>query len=203
MFDEYIKTIKNNSTLIGIIGIAVALLTLYFTKNQPSYYQSSLSLLVSSVEPQPTSDYRFDGYYTIQATDLFSNTVEAWIKSPEVVAEIYRQAKIDIDGNNIKGLTKKFKAEKMSPHYIELRYTTETEKDANSIAESITKVLDEKASVISAVSQKQTAFTVKSGTPIIMASKPPILINTVIGLIIGLIAGLGFVIIKEYTKEAK
>lgn len=203
MFDEYIKIIKNNSTLIGIIGIAVALLTLYFTKNQPSYYQSSLSLLVSSVEPQPTSDYRFDGYYTIQATDLFSNTVEAWIKSPEVVAEIYRQAKIDINGNNIKGLTKKFKAEKMSPHYIELRYTTETEKDANGIAELITKVLDEKASVISAVSQKQTAFTVKSGTPIIMASKPPILINTIIGLIVGLIAGLGFVIIKEYTKEAK
>lgn len=203
MLNEYIRIIKNNSTIIGIAGIAVALFTLYFTKNQPSYYQSSLSLLISSVEPQPTSDYRFDGYYTIQATDLFSNTVEAWIKSPEVVTEIYTQAQVGINGDNIKVLTKKFKAEKMSPHYIELRYTTGTEKDAVDIAGAITKVLDEKASMISQVSQKQTAFTVKSGTPIIMLSEPPVLINTFIGLVAGLVAGFVFVVLREYSKEEK
>lgn len=201
MFIAYLKIIKKYINIILIISILIAVMTYIFTARQPVYYNSSLSLLISGTQVQDTNDYRFDGYYTIQATDLFGGTVVAWLKSPEVVTSIYEQAKVDIDKTNIKNLTKIFKAEKLAPHYVEVRYKTSRENDAERIAEAITQVLAQKTLSLGELSKKQTDFYVNSGDPVIALVKPPVLVNTLLGLVIGALAGILLGIVKEYFKR--
>lgn len=181
-----------------LIGAIVGLLVFIFTSRQPDYYNSSLSLLISNNQIQETQDYRFDGYYTIQATDLFGSTVEAWLKSPEIVTNIYDRAEVDIDRSNIKLLTKIFKAEKLAPHYIEVRYKTDNEKQAIKIAGAVTEVLSEKAKSLEEMSQNQTRFTVSSGAPVAVLTKPPVAVNTVVGIIVGIILGFFIGMLKNY-----
>lgn len=203
MLQEYLTIIRNYKyTLLGI-GVATAIATFIFTAKQPSYYNSSLSLLVSSSQIQETQDYRFDGYYTIQATDLFSNNIEAWLKSPEVVSGIFNASKINVGVSNIKELAKIFKAEKLAPHYVEVRYKTSSEQDAGRIASAITEALSEKTKSLGETSKNQTAFSVSGGKPVTVLAKPPVLVNTAVAFATGLFAGFLLVIIKEYWPSGK
>lgn len=203
MLQEYLTIIKNYKYILFSIGIITAIATFIFTTRQPSYYNSSLSLLVSSSQIQETQDYRFDGYYTIQATDLFSNNIEAWLKSPEVVSGIFNISKINIGASNIKELTKIFKAEKLAPHYVEVRYKTSSGEDAARIASAITEALSEKTKSLGETSKNQTAFSVSGGKPITVLTKPPVLVNTAVAFVAGLFVGFLLVIIKEYWPSGK
>jgi len=203
MIQEYLKIIKNYKYALLGISIATAVVTFIVTMKQPSYYNSSLSLLVSSSQVQDTQDYRFDGYYTIQATDLFSNNIEAWLKSPEVVSGIFNAAKINPGTSHIKELTKIFKAEKLAPHYVEVRYKTSGEQDATRIASAITDALSEKTKSLGESSKNQTAFSVSSGKPVTALTKPPVLVNTAVAFVAGLFMGFLLVLMKEYWPSEK
>lgn len=201
MLFEYIKSIRKNSLLIIALGIITALATFVFTFNQPSYYNVSLSLLVSSAQNQETNDYRFDGYYTIQATDLFSNTVEAWFKSPEIVSAIYDKAKANLDKSNIKSIAKIFKAEKLAPHYVEVRYKITSEKEAKQLGDAAVGVLSEKTQLLNDSSQGQNDFIITASQPVVVLTKPPVLVNTTVGLLAGIFIGFFIGLIKDYFKS--
>lgn len=201
MITEYLKNIKKHLQLIVAIGVLTAVVTFIFTVRQSSYYNSSLALLVSNNQIQDTTDYRFDGYYAIQATDLFSNTVEAWFKSPETVKVIYEKAKVDLGEFNIKNLTKIFKAEKLAPHYIEVRYKTNNEDEAARIASAVGEVLSGKVKTLGETSKGETSFSIRNEQPVVALIKPPLVLNTVIGLLVGFFLGFVIGIIKEYFKE--
>lgn len=198
---EYLKIIKKYYQLIILFSVLLAVATFFFTVRQPARFSSSLSLLVSNNQVQETSDYRFDGYYEVQATDLFSNTVEAWFRSPEVVSAIYEKARVNLDRSNIKELTKMFRSEKLAPHYVEVRYKTNSETESKQIALAIDNVLAEKTRSLREVSENETSFSVKGGAPVTVLTKPPVFINTITALVMGLFLGFLIGIIKEYLKE--
>lgn len=201
MILEYLKIIKKYYQLIILFSVLLAVATFFFTVRQSARYSSSLSLLVSNNQVQETSDYRFDGYYEVQAADLFSNTVEAWFRSPEVVSAIYEKALVNLDRSNIKELTKIFRSEKLAPHYVEVRYKTNNETESKQIALAIDNVLAEKTRSLREVSENKTSFSVKGGAPVTVLTKPPIFINTITALVMGLFLGFLIGIIKEYLKE--
>lgn len=201
MFQEYLRVIKKYRYSILSIGIVAAIVTFVFTLWQPNYYSSSLSLLISNDQIQETQDYRFDGYYTIQAVDLFSNNVEAWLQSPEVVSAIFRYAKVNLNTLNIKEFTKIFKVEKLASHYVEVRYKSSNEEEAVNIASAITEVLSEKTKSLSELSKNQTTFSISSGKPVTVLTKQPILVNTAVAFVVGLFVGFLLIIIKEYRPR--
>lgn len=201
MIIEYLKNIKKHRQIIITISVLTAVVTFIFTVRQSPYYNSSLALLVSNNQIQDTTDYRFDGYYTIQATDLFSNTVEAWFKSPEIVKAIYEKAKVDLDKSNIKNLTKIFKAEKLAPHYVEVRYRTNNEGEAARLASAVGEVLSEKAKILGEISKNGASFSIRSEQPVVALVKPPLVANTIVGLVFGFFLGFMIGVIKEYFRE--
>jgi len=102
---QYIKIIKRHIKSIVMVSILVGFFALIFSAVKPVTYETSLSLLISRATAQETQDYKYDSYYAIQANDLFANTIVGWLKSPEIVVDIYKEAGVNFPVKNLRKTT--------------------------------------------------------------------------------------------------
>ena len=195
---QYLKIIKKNSKLIIAAAVLTALFSLIFSVIQPIKYETSLSLLISKNKTQQTDDFKYDGYYALQASEIMADSVEQWLKSPEVVNAVYQKAQVNPDFRNIKSYTKKFAAKKMSPQYVEVKFNASTKKEAEKISMAIVEIINNKARALEKNSDREISFSIESENPVIIESKPNVFLNLVIGFISGLALGIFAVFGKRY-----
>ena len=200
---QYLKIIKQNAKLVLIIAVLTALFSFVFSVIQPVKYETSLSLLISKNKTQQTDDFKYDGYYALQASEIIADSIQQWVKSPEIVSAVYQKARIDSDFKNIKGYTKKFTAKKMSSQYVEVKFSAITKEDAEKISRAVVEVINNKVEALEKNSEGEVAFFIESGKPIIIESKPNLLFNLFIGFISGLVLGIFTVFGKEYFSNKK
>jgi len=202
-FKEYLKIIKQNIRLVLVVAVLTALFSFIFSVIQPVKHETSLSLLIGKNKTQQTDDFKYDGYYALQASEIIADSIQQWIKSPEIVSAVYQKARIDSDFKNIKGYTKKFTAKKMSSQYVEVKFNAATEEGAEKISQAIVEVINNKVEALEKNSEGEVAFFIESGEPIIIKSKPDLLFNLFIGFISGLVLGVFAVFGREYFSNKK
>lgn len=162
------------------IGLAYALLS-------PTVYDTSISFSINRISKQETPDYQYDGYYAIQASDLFSQTVLSWFLTPSVLLEIYDGAGIDPNVSSIEQLTSRFKAKKYSAQNIVVRFIERDKQTADKISGSLVKVIEERARTSNQDSGQQAWFDVQGATPFIVEKRPSPGLMTGIGAAVGII----------------
>lgn len=72
------------------------------------------SYVVSLKEREATNTYRFDGYYALQAIELFTKTLAEWVVAPEIVAQAHQAAGLPIPS----GILKVIEAEAAAPQLV-------------------------------------------------------------------------------------
>ena len=196
---EYLKIIKRGISLVLSLTLLVGLAALIFTASQETLYETSLSLSISRADTQETLDYKYDQYYAIQASELFANTVEQWLKSPEVATKIYQKAEVELPVKSLRKLTKKFRANKMASQYVEVGFKAKSKDEAKRISSATLAVLQDKAALLSQV-DRTALFSIIGAEPVIVEDKPDIGLNTFLGLVTGLFLGIGLAFLKEYFR---
>jgi hypothetical protein len=78
----------------------------------------SVSFAVNRINSQSTAEYQYDGYYALQAADLFAQTVVSWFSTPSVLREVYDQASMDPEITTVSSLANRFKVKKYSAQNI-------------------------------------------------------------------------------------
>ncbi len=198
---EYIKIIKKKAKLILTIGVVVAVSALLFSVFKPIKYETSLSLFINKNKTQQTDDFKYDGYYALQAGEVIADSVQQWLKSPETVDAIYQKARIDPSFKNIKSYTKKFNAKKMSAQYVEVKFESDSKEEAGKISSAVAEVIKDKIKNLEENSEEELSFSIESENPIIVESKPNVFLNAIIGLVSGLFFGVFIAFGKEYFSS--
>lgn len=187
--------------LIIVIIIAGICSAVAFSLLKPAYYDTSLSFSINRVNHQNTSEYEYDGYYAIQASDLFSQTVMSWMLTPSVLLEIYESAGIDPQISSLEEISSRFKTKKYSPQNIVVRYKERDYDTADKIATAITFIVQNKAQQSNKTSDDEALFEVIGTKPVIVERIPSLWINILIGLLGSLIFGLLLAYVIEYLKQ--
>ena len=195
---EYLKIVKKNFKLIIIIGIITAVSAFVFSVAQPIEYETSLSLTIAKDKTQTTDDFKYDGYYALQSSEIMANSIEQWLKSPETVNAIYRRAQVDSEFKNIKSYTKKFIAKKMSSQYVEVKFKSSATEEAKKISTATTEIINAKVEKLKESSEQEISFLVSSENPVIVESRPDAILNLIIGLISGMALGVFVVFLRRY-----
>ena len=198
---KYLKIIKRNSKLIIAISIITAVSAFVFSAAQPIKYETSLSLAIIKDKTQATNDFKYDGYYALQASEIIANSIEQWLKSPEVVNAIYQKSEINQDFKSIKSYTKKFTAQKMSPQYVEVKFKSNTREEARKISTATVEIINAKTEKLKETSEQEISFLINSEDPVIIESKPDAILNLIIGLISGLALGIFVVFLRRYLAS--
>lgn len=198
---EYIAILKKEKNIISGTVLSVLVLVLIFSGLKAPYYDNDMLLLISRSGTQNTADYKYDGYYAVQASDMFADNVSQWLASASVASEIYIRAKEENEMKSLKDFSRVFKADKLSSQYVRVRYQTKDKEMAISLARAMTDVLQEKANLLSSSSIEQIGFKVIYSDPLSIESKSDLLLNGILAIVGGAFLGVFMALGKNYFEQ--
>jgi len=197
------KALLKYKWFILVLTLLAAIFSFGFAYFKPAVYDTSISFSINRINKQQTTQYQYDDYYAIQASDLFSQTVMSWFMTPSVLLEIYDKAGIDPQIKSIASFTSRFKIKKYSPQNIVVSFKERDKNTAEKISESIISIISQKGEQSNKDAESKSLFEVKGAKPVIVESKPSLWLSTLIGLVGGFILSLIIVNFILYFKQDK
>lgn len=186
---------------IGIVVVVVAGAYIW-TYLQPVNYSTSMSFGVTRANKQKTTAYEYDGYYALQAADLFSQTLVSWLQTPSVLVDIYQTAGLDTGSESVRNITSRFKTKKYSAQNVVVTFGSPTREEASRLAESMTNVTRRMTESENRTSEDQALFSLEVTKPVITQTEPnPWLVGGV-ALVVGLTLALFIVPFVSYLALA-
>ncbi len=187
---------ENKNVLIFALLVALIAGAIGWGSGQP--YGVSLALTSVRVASGQPLDYNYDNYYALRAADEFGSTILGWFKTPETVSAIFNKAGIKFSPGSFREFAGKFKAFKVSPNVVEIRFDTFSEAQAKKVSQAIGEVIAEKNKALSSSSKEGLNFTTLAGEPVILKNSWVFGQKALIGFLIGLIFGLFFQSARKY-----
>ena len=117
---HYWQLLRRTLPKVVLLSAALALLVYVISIKTGPSYQVHYSYIVSLSEREAVSDYAYDGYYALSATDLFATTLAAWTKTPEVIVRAHEISGVKMQSDDPQALVKLVSAEKTGPQIIEV-----------------------------------------------------------------------------------
>ena len=157
-----------------------------FAATRPARFTTSISFTVNRINNDVnTKEYQYDGYYALQASDLFSDTVVSWFLTPSIIVDIYNTANVPADVTNLNNLTSRFNIKKYSSQNLVVKFSALSKDEAEKISSAVITTMETKASQLNLSADKKALFEVRGSTPVTVQDGNQIAIVTVVGFIIG------------------
>lgn len=197
----YLKIFKREQKLIFSVMLVTMLTGTLFTLISPPRFETSLSLFIGKTGTQETTDFKYDGYYALQAESLAAESIAKRLQAPGVVEEIYKQAELDPKATKIKNFKKKFTATKMMGSYVEVAFITESETDAAKLTAALVDSTAAFTDSLKQASSGEVALGVSHSAPVTRPAGPGLSLVLAATLVCGLGLGLWWALLKHYFKK--
>lgn len=183
-------------TLIVFLLVGVA-----WQKWQPVSYSADLSLNVARRGVQDTAEYRYDGFYRLQADERFADTVVEWLSSARIVQDIYSGAGTQALSPGIASFGGPISAKRLSSQLITVRYRATDREGADRLAKSIVGRVNQETDSLNVSAREKSWFTVLGGEPVIADARVPL--SVVLGIMgaLGIFAGFWMMLFTHYFRS--
>lgn len=172
-------------------SLAAALLFASVAAALPRRTSVSFAFTISQQARQATSDYSYDGYYALRASELVADTMISWLSTPSIVKEVYADAGIpmtDATINAIAGRT--FRGKKFSSQNVVVSYSAADTEQAAKLYESLSILLSSRARSLVLSPEQETLFIVTASKPVIAEATIPPKRAALAGAFVGAFIGL-------------
>ncbi len=174
--DSLAVFVRRKTLGIAIIAIVVGGSYLW-SYTRPTQYTTSMSFAINRVNKEQTTQYQYDGYYALQAADLFSQTVVSWLNTPSILERIYARAGATMP-RTLSGLSSVFKTKKYSAQNIVVTFNTPTSEEAEKLAAAASDEIASRTSSVNRNADDKAIFEVITSKPVTeLASPDPLLIG--------------------------
>lgn len=187
--------------LVVICVLVPTITAILFATTRPDTYTTSLAFTVNRINKQATTEYQFDGYYALQASDLFAETVVSWFLTPSVIVEMYDRAGLDPQAESLGSLTSRFKIKKYSSQNIVVKFTSLTNEEASKLSDAVVAVVEEKAAALNQSADRKALFEAAGSKPVIVQDSKGTLLAGVVGIVLGTFLSLLFLTIIRLTRS--
>lgn len=137
----YVEALKRSLSWLLLFGLAGGALVFAVASSFGPTYESHFSYLISLSQRDEASQYRFDGYYALQATDLFAATLARWIQTPEVIVAAHKAAGLQLTTQDPRELSRSVHAEKTAPQLVEVTVRGKNSNDATLLVKGLQAVM--------------------------------------------------------------
>lgn len=197
---DYIKVYWQQRRLIALIVIVATGVALLVAGTRPERTGVSISFAINRTNREATTQYQYDGYYALQASDLFAQTVVSWFSTPSVLLEVYEQAKLDPAIQSVNSLPSRFSVRKYSSQNIVVKFTETNDDRAAKVAEGLKMVMESKASKLNQTSDGKSLFEIVAGSPVIAPAKPNLGLIAAVTVVLSLAMGMFVAAARHYLR---
>lgn len=186
---------------ILLVSFIAAILAYFIARSITPVYQAHFSFLVSLSEREDVAEYSFDGYYALQATDLFTATVAQWIKAPEVIVEAHDYAGMPRGIEDPRILGRAVGAIKTAPQLIEVTVKKGTSKEAMDLAQALQVVMQRNVERYHSQGAMALNFKVVSTEPWLGKRELAVPIIVLATFVFVFVVGINVVLLVESMKR--
>lgn len=197
---DYLRVYWSGKWIIIILVVIATATTAVVAATRPVRSGVSVSFAINRINKETTPDYQFDGYYALQATDLFAQTVTSWFSTPSVLQAVYNKAGLNANIDSAASLTSRFKVKKYSSQNIVVRFTETNDARAAKLASALKSVMEEQASQLNQDASGKSLFAIVGEAPVITPAQPNVLLLSIAAALLSFILGIFLVTARHYLK---
>lgn len=194
------QIIWNGKKLILGISVLAVVLALLFESNRNESWKTTATLSFSQKEAQETSDFNYDHYYSLEATDTLTDSIEEWLKSPSFKNGLKKEVKVNFksavwrfwENNNLK-------VSKKAPQIIEITFFTNSESNSKIILGTI--IADSNGFLSSLNQIGRPYFYLTNSSSALELQVPRYLFISCLSFLWGVFIGIIIVLEKENLKN--
>lgn len=197
----YIQALQRARVWLVLFAGAGAVLAYAITLTIPTTYESHFSYVVSLSQREESQEFRFDGFYALQATDLFATTLAQWIQTPEVIVAAHKQAEIELVNTNPREITKIIRAQKTAPQLVEVTVRGDTAEDVAALVEGVKAVMDTRVDEYHDQGIPAVSFRIVAGDAWLGKTEVAHSVIVIATFIFILFAGVNVVLLAETFRQ--
>ena len=199
--DTYTRYIRQSLLVLLVISLGMGVATYFFLNRQGSSYEVHFSYLVSLEDRASSSQYQFDGYYALQAVELFTKTLASWITTPELIVEAYQQAHVILPGSDSRHLQAGITATQAAPQLVEVTVKNQDRQSAEGLAKALQKTIEERVKVYQQQGTPAVRFIVVPTTPWTGKSQLNILVIVTTVILFTFFIGINIILLWAGLKR--
>ena len=194
---DYLLYLKRYIIFIVLFSVICGGVAWYVTSQRPSSYEIIQSYEIELVNRVETPDYQYGSYYDLKGAELFTQHLVSLLHSAAVIEDIYQEAEIGYEINNLSRFTNQFKTNQDSNQHFTVTFGRFTEDEAIRLAKAMTIVLTERVQSSQIADTDTGLFQLRSNEPVVIFTSP----NQIAATIIAIVAGLGLAVIMLLLKQ--
>lgn len=164
-FSHYYRVLVARLPAILLISFIAAVAAYGITRSIVPQYQVHFSYVVSLSQRESSAAYRFDGYYALQAIDLFAATLASWARTPETIAAAHERAGLSLTTRDPRTLRQIVTATKTAPQLVEVTVRQPSEEQSMALAKGLQAAVRDEVSRYHQQGIPALTFTVVPTTP--------------------------------------
>ncbi len=144
VYGGYWRAVRGRLPVLLLLSAAAAAAAWAVVSRLGPVHTVHYSYLVSLSEREKVGgEFRFDGYYALSATDLFADTLAAWVETPQAVAAAYGKAGLPLPSTDAGEVAESVSAQKMAPQLVAVAVKHKSKSSAQKLAAGLRQVMDE------------------------------------------------------------
>jgi len=189
-----------------MIVLAITLVSLFiglgFEKYRNPLYKVTTNISVSTTGEDKSTDFKYEHYYSLEAIDSLTDSLEEWIKSPVVRKEIKLATKSDFRSRSWQIWDKEgLKVRKKGPQFIEISFYTSSPKEGKVV---VNKLKDKTKDFLTSYNQSgNPLFNLTNSTSALEFLAPRWSLVIFLSILWGVIIGVLIVLEKESLTHSR
>lgn len=128
---------------VALVVIFCVILGLMFENMRTPGFGTVGALTISAEGSQKSNDFNYDHYYSLEAIDSLTDSLEEWLKNHSVLKDAHSLAKTDFKSADWRFWEKNsWKVRKKAPQLLEVSFHTKTESEAIQVEKTLKKQVE-------------------------------------------------------------
>lgn len=199
----FIRICKKYKHIFFLTIILILVIGFFWQLLQKEFVMAEVTLNVTRLSSEKTSDYQYHDFYRLQADERFADTIVRWIETPRMMADTYGALHIaPVDTELSWPVRHTLTAERLSSQMIRVRYPSRTETEARAIAQSLTDHVNTMTAALNKDQKEAAWFTVVHDEPISQDGRVSMVFVLALSGLLGVFFGFWLILLAHYFSAS-
>lgn len=198
---EHLKIYKNYKWFILVFAVAVAVAAFVFVMRKPDTYTIAESFQVQLTNRPATSDYQYGAYYDLKGAEMFTQHAMSWLMTPAFIQEVYAEAGLGTDVEELSSYTSRFKAKQYSSQNFYVSFTDYSAEQGRKIGEALGRVMEKESLTVDTNLAGASYFEIQASDPVVVKNVINPWLIGLVGMLAGLVLSITLVYLREYFRS--